>query len=497
MSVPVLSLLIIVPLAGGLSLLAVSRRNELAIRLGTLAVCLLELCLSFVALSRFDKGLWQMQLVEHHPWIESLNISYALGVDGISVLFLPLTALITLMGVAVSYKSITVKAKEFFISLLLLESAMVGVFCATDLMLFYIFWEAMLIPMFLLIGVWGGPRRIYATVKFFLYTLLGSLLMLLGIITLYLKGGHTFDIAALARNSFDPRLQLLLFWAFFAAFAVKVPMWPVHTWLPDAHTEAPTAASVILAGVLIKMGAYGFLRFSLPLFPYAAWVLFKPMLVLSVIAIVYGALVCLAQTDVKRLIAYSSVSHMGFVTLGMFALTQKGVEGSILQMINHGIVTGALFLGVGMLYDRTHTREIRVYGGLASVMPLLSAFFMLFTLAAVGLPGTNGFVGEFLILLGGFERAPWAAVVASSGLILGAWYMLWLYQRVFFRKVSETVSGLAGETLDMREVAILLVMAVLIIGIGIFPNVLLEYMHASVEHLVTDTQQAFAAFSVN
>ena len=393
MSVPVLSLLIFVPLAGGLSLLAVARRNEETIKLGTLAVCLIELCLSFVALGRFDKSLWQMQLVENCAWIESLNINYALGVDGISVLFLPLTALITLMGVAVSYKSIKVKAKVFFISLLLLESAMVGVFCATDLMLFYIFWEAMLIPMFLLIGVWGGPRRIYATVKFFLYTLLGSLLMLLGIILLYLKGGHTFDIMALARNDFAPRLQLLLFWAFFAAFAVKVPMWPVHTWLPDAHTEAPTAASVILAGVLIKMGAYGFLRFSLPLFPYAAWVLLKPMLVLSVIAIVYGALVCLAQTDVKRLIAYSSVSHMGFVTLGLFSLTQKGVEGSILQMINHGIVTGALFLGVGMLYDRTHTREIKVYGGLASVVPVLAAFFMVFSPAAAGLPASNGFVG--------------------------------------------------------------------------------------------------------
>lgn len=493
MSVPVLSLLIFVPVLGGLSLMLLPRGREETIRLGALTVCAVELALSLWALSQFDKGLWQMQMVENRPWIESLNIRYSLGIDGISVLFLPLTALITLMGVVVSFKSITLKVKEFFVSLLLLEGAMIGVFCALDLMLFYVFWEAMLIPMFLLIGVWGGPRRIYATVKFFLYTLLGSLLMLVGIILLYLKGGNTFDMLALAGQNYSKDLQLLLFWAFFAAFAVKVPMWPVHTWLPDAHTEAPTAGSVILAGVLIKMGAYGFLRISLPILPYAAWTLLTPMLILSVIAIVYGALVCLAQTDIKRLIAYSSVSHMGFVTLGLFALTQKGVEGSIVQMLNHGIVTGALFLAVGMIYDRTHTRQIRDYGGLATTMPVMAGFFLVFTLAAIGLPGTNGFIGEFLILLGGFERAPWAAVVASSGLILGAWYMLWLYQRVFFKQVSDTVRGLPG--LDGRELSIMLTMAVLVLAIGIFPNMLLEYTHASVERLVSDTQQVFAAFA--
>lgn len=493
MSVPVLSLLIFVPVLGGLSLTLLPRGREEAVRLGALTVCAVELALSLWMLSRFDKGLWQMQMAENRPWIESLNIHYRLGIDGISVLFLPLTALITLMGVAVSFKSVSLKVKEFFVSLLLLEGAMMGVFCALDLMLFYVFWEATLIPMFLLIGVWGGPRRIYATVKFFLYTLLGSLLMLVGIILLYFKGGNTFDILALAGQPYGKDLQLLLFWAFFAAFAVKVPMWPVHTWLPDAHTEAPTAGSVILAGVLIKMGAYGFLRISLPILPYAAWSLLTPLLILSVVAIVYGALACLAQTDIKRLIAYSSVSHMGFVTLGLFALTRKGVEGSILQMINHGIVTGALFLAVGMIYDRTHTRRIRDYGGLASAMPVMAGFFLLFTLAAIGLPGTNGFIGEFLILLGGFERAPWAAVAASTGLILGAWYMLRLYQQVFFKQVSDTVRGLPG--LEGRELAIVLTMGVLVLAIGVFPNMLLEYTHTSVERLVNDTQQAFATFA--
>jgi len=306
--------------------------------------------------------------------------------------------------------------------------------------------------------------------------------MLVGIILLYQNGGHTFDVLKLAGQPYSPHLQLVLFWAFFAAFAVKVPMWPVHTWLPDAHTEAPTAGSVILAGVLIKMGAYGFLRFSLPILPIASQKMLMPMLILSVIAIVYGAVICLAQTDLKRLIAYSSVSHMGFVTLGLFALNQRGVEGSILQMINHGLVTGALFLAVGMIYERTHSREISFYGGLASTMPVFAGFFMLFTLAAVGLPGTNGFIGEFLILLGGFECQPWLAVVASSGLILGAWYMLWLYQRVFFNEVKTSMQGLAQ--LNLREILILSPMVILILWIGLFPNGLLSFMHVSVSHLL-------------
>ncbi|MDP2799010.1 MAG: NADH-quinone oxidoreductase subunit M, partial [Deltaproteobacteria bacterium] len=345
------------------------------------------------------------------------NIYYFLGVDGISVLFVLLSALIAILCVLISWEAIKTKVKEFYISILLTTSFMIGVFCSLDFFLFYLFWEAMLIPMFLIIGVWGGPDRIYAAIKFFLYTLVGSVLMLVGIIVLYLYAGNTFNILDLMTKTYPYNMQLWLFWAFFAAFAVKVPMWPVHTWLPVAHTEAPTAGSVILAAILIKMGAYGFLRFSLPLFPEASKAMVPVMLTLSVIAIIYGAVICFAQTDLKRLIAYSSVSHMGFVTLGIFALNTQGLEGGILQMLNHGIVTGALFLSVGIVYERTHSRQIVDYGGLATPMPIYAAFFMVFTLAAVGLPGTNGFIGEFLILLGGFTANKLAGVLGATGII--------------------------------------------------------------------------------
>ena len=482
MSIPLLSTLIFFPILGGLSLLIVPRQQASSIRLMALLISLIELALCLPVALLFDKTTYRMQFQEYHPWIRALNIDYSLGIDGISILFLLLTALIIVLSILVSWESITTKVQEFFVALLLLEGAMMGVFCATDFFLFYIFWEAMLIPMFLIIGVWGGPNRIYATVKFFLYTLVGSLLMLVGIILLYLKGGQTFDIVKLAGQSYPLKLQLLLFWAFFAAFAVKVPMWPVHTWLPDAHTEAPAAGSVILAAVLIKMGAYGFLRFSLPILPDATQHMLLPMLVLSVIAIFYGAIICLAQTDLKRLVAYSSVSHMGFVTLGLFALNQHGLEGGILQMLNHGVVTGALFLAIGMVYERTHTRDIAAYGGLATTMPLFAGFFLLFTLAAIGLPGTNGFIGEFLILLGGFERLPWTAVVASSGLILGAWYMLWLYQRIFFNELKEGMNGLAE--LNLREIVTLVPMVLLIFWIGLYPNAVLSFLHVSVGHLL-------------
>jgi NADH-quinone oxidoreductase subunit M len=427
-----------------------------------------------------------MQFAETHEWIPAWNINYSLGVDGISVLFVLLSALITITCVLVSWNSIKAKVKEFYIALLLIEGAMIGVFCSLDFFLFYIFWEAMLIPMYLLIGVWGGPNRVYAAIKFFLYTLVGSVLMLVGIIYLYIYAGNTFDILELSRLHYPYRMQLLLFWAFFAAFAVKVPMFPVHTWLPDAHTEAPTAGSVILAGILIKMGAYGFLRFSLPLFPDASRAMTPVMLTLSVIAIIYGAVVCLAQTDLKRLIAYSSVSHMGFVTLGIFALNTQGLEGGILQMINHGIVTGALFLSVGIIYDRTHSREIADYGGMASVVPVYAAFFMVFTLSSIGLPGLNGFVGEFLIILGGFAAKKWAGVLAATGIIIGAGYMLWLYQRMFFMEVNPKVAGLPD--MNPREVITLLPMVVLVIWIGVYPNAFLSFMHASVGHLLERVQ---------
>ena len=478
---PLLSVLIFFPVLGGISLLFVERKIE-TVRLVALVVSLFELLFVLPIFFLFDKGTHLMQFREQHDWITALNINYALGIDGISVLFVLLTALITVLCVLVSWESIQDKAKEFYIALLVLEGAMMGVFCALDFFLFYVFWEAMLIPMFLIIGVWGGPNRLYATIKFFLYTLGGSLLMLVGIILLYLAGGRTFDVLALAGQAYPFKLQLLVFWLFFAAFAVKVPMWPVHTWLPDAHTEAPTAGSVILAGVLIKMGAYGFLRFSLPILPQATMAMLTPMLVLSVIAIVYGALICLAQTDLKRLVAYSSVSHMGFVTLGLFALNQQGLEGSILQMINHGLVTGALFLAIGIVYERTHTREIAAYGGLATTMPVFAGFFMVFTLAAVGLPGTNGFIGEWLILLGAFRSQPVYAVIAATGLILGAWYMLWLYQRIFFNEVGEQVKNLSP--LNTREIVTLAPLVLLIFWIGIYPDALLDFLRVSVSHLV-------------
>jgi NADH-quinone oxidoreductase subunit M len=423
-----------------------------------------------------------MQFAERFSWIPQWNINYFIGVDGISVLFILLSTLTAILCVLISWESIKTKVKEFYIAILLTTAFMIGVFCSLDFFLFYIFWEAMLIPMFLIIGVWGGPNRVYAAIKFFLYTLVGSVLMLVGIIVLYLYAGKTFDILELMTINYPYTMQMWLFWAFFAAFAVKVPMWPVHTWLPDAHTEAPTAGSVILAAVLIKMGAYGFLRFSLPLFPQAAMAMVPVMLTLSVIAIIYGAVICLAQTDLKRLIAYSSVSHMGFVTLGIFALNTQGLEGGILQMLNHGIVTGALFLSVGIVYDRTHTRKIADYGGLATVMPVYAAFFMVFTLSAIGLPATNGFIGEFLILLGGFTRSKLAGVLASTGIIIGAAYMLWLYQRVFFLEVNEKVAGL--HDMDVRESLTLIPLLLLVFWIGVYPNSFLSFMHASVAHLL-------------
>lgn len=488
MSVPLLSALIFFPVMGGFSLMLVKRDDVQTIKVMALIISLLECLMSVPLWFMFDKSTHLMQFTEHHPWIATFNINYDLGIDGISILFILLSTLVTVLSISVSWEAIQAKIKEFYIAVLVLEGMMIGVFCATDFFLFYIFWEAMLIPMFLIIGIWGGPNRLYATIKFFLYTLVGSLLMLVGIITLYSHGGNTFDIIKLAEHKYPLGLQLTLFWAFFAAFAVKVPMWPFHTWLPDAHTEAPTAGSVILAAVLIKMGAYGFLRFSMPILPDATRAMMIPMIVLSLIAIIYGAIICLAQTDLKRLIAYSSVSHMGFVTLGLYALNTQSLEGGILQMINHGVVTGALFLSIGMVYERTHTRVIKDYGGLASTMPIFGSFFLFFTLAAVGLPGTNGFIGEFLILLGSFITRPWAALFAASGLILGAWYMLWLYQRIFFNPVNKKVMGLAE--LKPREIATLVPMVVLIFWIGLYPESMLSFMHASVAHLLEQVHGA-------
>lgn len=479
---PVLSTIIFLPFIGAALMLLIPRRQESLIKWLALIASLMTFVLSLPLFTNFDKTTHLMQFVERYEWIPSWNITFYLGIDGISVLFILLSTLITILCVTISWNSVKSKVKEFFIALLLMEGAMIGVFSSLDFFLFYLFWEAMLIPMYLMIGVWGGPNRVYAAIKFFLFTLVGSVLMLVGIIVLYFYAGQTLDIIALMKKTYPYQMQFWLFWAFFAAFAVKVPMFPVHTWLPDAHTEAPTAGSVILAAVLIKMGAYGFLRFSLPLFPEASRAMAVPMMILSVIAIIYGAVVCLAQSDLKRLIAYSSVSHMGFVTLGIFALNIQGLEGGILQMINHGIVTGALFLSIGIVYEKTHSRQISDYGGLATVLPVYSAFFMVFTLASIGLPGMNGFVGEFLILLGGFAANRLIGILAATGIIIGAAYMLWLYQRVFFMEMNPKVAGLRD--MDAREMLTLLPMVVLIFWIGVYPDTFLGFMHPSVKHLV-------------
>jgi NADH-quinone oxidoreductase subunit M len=419
-----------------------------------------------------------------------LNITYHLGVDGISLPFVLLSTLLTPICVVASWTSITERVKEYMVAFLVMESMMIGMFCALDLILFYVFFEATLIPMFLIIGVWGGPRRVYAAFKFFLYTLAGSVLMLLAMLTMYIVAGTT-DIPTLLTYEFSPRLQIWLWLAFLASFAVKVPMWPVHTWLPDAHVEAPTAGSVILAAVLLKFGGYGFLRFSLPMFPEASIQLAPLIFGLSVVAIVYTSLVALAQEDMKKLIAYSSVAHMGFVTIGAFTMTVQGVEGAIFQMISHGVVSAALFLIVGVVYDRMHSREIATYGGLVHRMPIYAAVFMLFMLASVGLPGTSGFVGEFLVLVGAFSVNSWLAALAALGIILGAAYMLYLYRRVIFGALTkESLKRITD--LTPREVAVFAPLVVLVLWMGIYPSTFLDMMHVSVDNLVNRLEMARA-----
>ena len=478
---PVLTVTTFLPLAGALLILLI--RNDVLIRWLALATTAATFMVSLPIYTHFDKTSYKMQFAEIHPWIPAWNINYTVGVDGISVLFIILVTILSILCVSVSWKAIQKKTKEFFVSLLIMETAMIGVFVSLNIFLFYLFWELTLIPMFLLIGVWGGSNRIYATIKFVLFTLAGSVLMLVGIIVLYYAGGKTFDILYLSSASYQPHLQLWLFFAFFSAFAVKMPMFPIHTWLPDAHTEAPTAGSVLLAGVLLKMGAYGFLRFSLPMFPYAVKMLFIPLLALSVTAIIYGAYVTLMQSDMKRLIAYSSVSHMGFVTLGIFTLNQNGIEGGILQMVNHGIITGGLFLCVGMIYERTHTRMIEDYGGLFKTVPIFVVFFGIFTLAAIGFPGMNAFVGEFLIISGAFKANILIAALSILGIVLGVVYMVWLYYRVALNEINPNTRSQLSD-LDLREITTLIPLVVLVFLIGLQPGALLSYMHVSVEHLI-------------
>jgi NADH-quinone oxidoreductase subunit M len=492
---PILTLTTFLPLIGVLFILFM--KKDTVIKWSALVTAVVTFFVSLPLYQHFDKTTYKMQFVEIHPWIPMWDIVYKVGVDGISILFIILTTILSILCVTVSWKAIQHKVKEFFVSLLIMETAMIGIFVSLNIFLFYLFWELMLIPMFLLIGVWGGPNRIYAAIKFVLFTLAGSVFMLIGIIVLYFAGGETLDILALSRVKYPFTMQAWLFFGFFAAFAVKVPMFPVHTWLPDAHTEAPTAGSVILAGILLKMGTYGFLRFSLPLFPDATRAFLVPMLVLSIAAILYGAYVTLMQKDLKRLIAYSSVSHMGFVTLGIFTLNQTGVEGGILQMINHGIVTGALFLCVGIIYERTHTRMIEDYGGLAKSVPVYAVFFAIFTLAAIGFPGMNAFIGEFLIISGAFKMKTVLGIFSIWGVVLGVMYMAWMYYRVVLNEVNPKIRSHLSD-IDLREIVTLVPLVFLVFLIGVQPEVLLSYMHASVEHLLEQLNaQGVEVFTVS
>jgi len=478
--IPWLTLVLILPLLGVVATLLAHESLSRPIALGT---SLVTLVVSLPLWFLFDNGNGGMQFVEKHQWIDSPAIHYALGVDGISMPLVLLTTLLTPLCILVSWTAIETRLKEFLISLLVMETATIGVFMALDFVLFYIFWETMLIPMYLLIGVWGGPNRIYAAIKFFLYTLAGSILLLVAILVLYFEGGQTFDILTLTQASYAPSLQSLLFWAFFAAFAVKVPMFPFHTWLPDAHVEAPTAGSVILASVLLKLGTYGFLRFSLPMLPDASVTYTPIIMTLSVIAIIYGAYMALAQSDIKKLIAYSSVSHMGFVTLGIFALNAQGIEGAVLQMVNHGITTGALFMCVGIIYERTHSREIPDNGGLAKAMPKYATFLVIFALSSVGLPGMNSFVGEFLVLLGVFAWDKLTATLAALGIILAAVYILYLIQRVVYGPASPQMLPKLTD-LNAREFGMLVPLVVLVFWIGLYPKPLLDVMHGSVARVI-------------
>ncbi len=497
-----LSLTIFLPLIGGAVILLMKKEGAAAIKLVGMAVSLATFIVSLFLYLGFRQDAAGMQFVEKIPWIPSLGIAYHLGIDGISLLLILLTTFLTPIALLSSWRSIDQRVKEYTLMILLLETGMIGVFGALDLFLFYIFWEAMLIPMYFIIGIWGGQNRIYAAIKFFLYTMFGSLLMLVAILWLGfyasgLSGGHfTADLTVL--YGVGPRIpmaiQLWMFLAFALSFSIKVPLFPFHTWLPDAHVEAPTAGSVILAGVLLKMGTYGLLRFCLPLFPQAAALCAPYISVLAVIGIVYGALVSMVQVDMKKLVAYSSVSHLGFVVLGIFAMTEEGIQGAILQMVNHGLSTGALFLLVGMIYDRRHTRLIADFGGIAKVMPLFSTALMIVSLSSIGLPGLNGFIGEFLILLGAFHSPVLShtyAIVAASGVILAAVYLLWMYQRVIFGNVTNPANASLTD-LSQRERWVLVPILLFIVWIGVYPGTFLRPSVSATRAIVTTVQSGGA-----
>ncbi len=480
----ILSVLIWLPVVGGILILSTGGdRNAQLARKMALGFSVGTFLLSLSIYLDFDVTTSSMQFVERYEWIDAFHIQYFLGVDGISVPLIVLTAFLTVIVVIAGWEVITKRVAQYMASFMIMEGLMIGVFSSMDAILFYLFWEAMLIPMFLIIGIWGGSNRVYAAIKFFLYTLLGSLLMLVAIVYLYFSSGHTFSIESFHSAPLTYGTQVLIFLAFFAAFAVKVPMFPVHTWLPDAHVEAPTGGSVILAAITLKMGAYGFLRFSIPITPDASSELAIWVIGLSLIAVVYIALVALVQRDMKKLIAYSSISHMGFVTLGLFIFDTQGMEGAIVQMISHGFVSAALFLCVGVLYDQMHSREIDSYGGVVNTMPVFAFFLVFFAMANVGLPGTSGFVGEFLVILGSFRVNGWYAAVAGLTLVLGAAYTLWMIKRVVYGEMtSDKVKALVD--VNGREKAVLGVLAVCVLGLGVYPMPLLEVMHSTVENLL-------------
>jgi NADH-quinone oxidoreductase subunit M len=488
----ILSGLLVLPLAGAAFIMVLRGTNEAVARNAryiALWTTLITFVVSMIAWSRFDTASAQFQLIESHAWISD-TIRFKLGVDGFSLPFVVLTAFLMPFCILASWEAINKRVAEYMIAFLILETLMIGVFVALDLVLFYVFFEAGLIPMFLIIGIWGGKRRIYASFKFFLFTLLGSVLLLLALMAMYWHAGTT-DIVALLQHKFPKEMQTWLWLAFFASFAVKMPMWPVHTWLPDAHVEAPTAGSVILAGILLKMGGYGFIRFSIPMFPDASAFFANFVFALSAIAIIYTSLVALVQDDIKKLIAYSSVAHMGFVTMGLFTLTPQGIQGAMFQMVSHGLVSGALFLCVGVVYDRMHTREISAYGGLVNRMPLYAVMFMVFTMANVGLPGTAGFVGEFLTLIGAFKVSPWTAFAATTGVILSAAYALWLYRRVVFGEMMKP-ELMAITDINRREIAMLVPLAALTIWYGIAPGQILNAFAAPTAALIKNYEAALA-----
>ena len=496
--VPILSIICYLPLLGALAVIFLFKKDQgESVRKFATGIALVDFLISIPLWFVFERDGELFQFRESLTWIETLGVRYEFGIDGIALLLVLLTTLLGVLAFLSSWNAIRVREKEYYVFMLLLQTGMLGVFMAMDFFLFYVFWEVMLVPMYFLIGIWGGPRKLYAAIKFFLYTLVGSVLMLLGILALYfynasglmgmegLGNPRTFSITQFhdIASQIPPELQFWVFLAFFVGFAIKVPMFPFHTWLPDAHVEAPTAGSVILAGVLLKMGTYGFVRFSLPILPDATWRLLPWVAGLSIVGIIYGALVAMAQKDMKKLVAYSSVSHLGFVMLGVFALNGPGLSGGILQMINHGLSTGALFLLVGVIYERRHTRMIADYGGISAEMPVFATVFLIITMSSIGLPALNGFVGEFTILVGAFNRTWWWALMGAIGIVLGAAYMLWMYQRVFFGPLqNDENKGL--DDLDRRELAYLMPLVVLCFWIGLYPKPFFEILDKPVNYIV-------------